>query len=96
MSIDIPAHEYEANSAETMQRNAARRAILEDRVIEYFHDQGKPRYGRQVALALDLTTAQASPLLRKLEKVGRLTSSMVPMAHTNGPGRRYFRIPEGS
>ncbi len=92
----IPADEWEANNAETMRRRAARQAILLEEVIAHMQLVDEPQFARQVAETIGITAAQASPLLRELERAGRLVSTMVPMVNRTGPGRRYFRLVEGA
>lgn len=91
-----PDEQWAVNNAETMQRRVARRTIFLEGVMDHMRAAREPQFARQLAEAIGITVKQASPLLRELERAGRLTSQMVPMVNCAGAGRRYFQIPEGS
>ena len=83
--------DWEANNAETKARCAARRAILEENILESLRRAGEPQYSTQVADAMDMGVPRIAQILRDMEKAGSLTSAMVPMVNRSGPGRRYFQ-----
>lgn len=44
--------EWEANDAETKARCAARRAILEENILDFLRRAGEPQYAKPVAEAM--------------------------------------------
>lgn len=92
----IPDEEWEANNAETQARHLARKAILEENILEFLRRVGEPQYCKPVAEAMDMSVYLIARQLREMEKAGRLTSTLVPMANRTGPGRRYYQPAGGS
>ena len=60
---------------ETVARIRAERAELEDEIVEWAGDCG-PVYGRETARAFNLSDGMAGQLLRKIERDGRLVSTI--------------------